>query len=202
MCHVLNRVIIRSILEKKSYEILKGKKSNISYFHIFGCKFFILNNGKDNLGNFDAKSDEGIFLGYLSTSKSYRNYNHRYSLVEDSNHISFDESSPEKAGKGICSNVSCIIMEKLINDESSKVDPPSSIKEEDIKEDKEESLHDDDKQEISNELSQDWKIPKDHPLDQILGDILIIFVSTLLSCLRLSLNRYLMLYLTRKGYLL
>jgi len=27
---------------------------------------------KDNLGKFDAKSDEGIFLGYSMNSKAYR----------------------------------------------------------------------------------------------------------------------------------
>ena len=52
---------------KTTYEIWKGKKPNISYF--------ILNNDKDNLGKFDAKSDVGIFLGYSTTSKAYRVFN-------------------------------------------------------------------------------------------------------------------------------
>ena len=29
-------------------------------------------NTKNNLGNFDAKSNVGIFLGYSSSSKAYR----------------------------------------------------------------------------------------------------------------------------------
>ena len=45
-CYILNRVLIRPILEKTPYELWKGKKPNISYFHAFGCKCFILNNGK------------------------------------------------------------------------------------------------------------------------------------------------------------
>jgi len=51
------------------------KKPNVSYFKAFGCKCFILNNGKSNLGKFDSKVDEGIFLGYSLTGKAYRVYN-------------------------------------------------------------------------------------------------------------------------------
>lgn len=40
-CHVLNRMVIRPILEKTLYELPKGGKPNISYFHVFGCKCFI-----------------------------------------------------------------------------------------------------------------------------------------------------------------
>jgi len=61
-CYILNRVLIRPLLKKTPYELWKGKKPNISYFHAFGCKCFILNNGKEQLGKFDAKSDEGFFL--------------------------------------------------------------------------------------------------------------------------------------------
>ena len=70
-CHVLNRLSIRSILKKTPYELLFGKQPNVSHFHSFGCKCFIHNNGKDNLGKIDAKSDEGIFLGYSSNSRAY-----------------------------------------------------------------------------------------------------------------------------------
>ncbi|XP_070056737.1 uncharacterized protein [Nicotiana tomentosiformis] len=38
---------------------MERKRPNISYFHPFGCICFIHNNGKDNLGKFDPKSDEG-----------------------------------------------------------------------------------------------------------------------------------------------
>ena len=55
---------------KTPYELLKGRKPNISYFRIFGCKCFVHSNVKDNLGKFDAKSDEAIFLGYASNSEA------------------------------------------------------------------------------------------------------------------------------------
>ena len=58
----MNRALIRPILKKTPYELYNGRKPNISHLHVFGCKCFVLNNDKDNLGNFDAKFDEGIFL--------------------------------------------------------------------------------------------------------------------------------------------
>jgi len=71
---VLNRILIRPILKKTPYELFKGRKPNISHFRVFGCKCFILNNGKDNLGKFDSKANGGIFLGYSSQSHAYRAY--------------------------------------------------------------------------------------------------------------------------------
>nr|KYP51976.1 Copia protein [Cajanus cajan] len=76
-CHVLNKILIRPILKKTPYEIYNGRKPNISYFRVFGCKCFVLKNGKEKLGKFDAKDDGAIFLGYSINSKAYRVYNKR-----------------------------------------------------------------------------------------------------------------------------
>jgi len=94
-CYVLNRVLIRSILKKTPYELFKGRKPNLSHLKVFGCKCFILNNGKDNLGKFDYKLDEGIFLGYSQHGHAYRVYNKRTMLVEESVHVNFDETNQD-----------------------------------------------------------------------------------------------------------
>jgi hypothetical protein len=54
-CYVQNRIFIRPILNKTAYELFKGRKPNISYFHQFGCTCYILNN-KVHLKKFDAKA--------------------------------------------------------------------------------------------------------------------------------------------------
>ena len=41
-CHILNRAMVRPILNKISYELLKGKKPNVSYFKLFGVKFLFI----------------------------------------------------------------------------------------------------------------------------------------------------------------
>lgn len=73
-------------------------------------------------------------------------------------------------GRGISSviDVSGANTEDKVDDDVPKVDPP---KDEDINDDKKENEHKDDKHETSNQLSQYWVVTKDHPLDNILGDI-------------------------------
>ena len=78
--------------KKTSYELWKGKQPNISYFHVFDCQCFILNNGKDNLKKIDTKSNEKIILGYFTSSKAYRVFNKRTLLPEEFIHVVFDES--------------------------------------------------------------------------------------------------------------
>ena len=90
---VLNRCLIRPILKKTPYELFKGRNPNISFFKPFGCTCFVHNNGKDNLGKFDARSDEGIFLGYSLNSRAYRVFNKRTKIVEESIHVVFDKSN-------------------------------------------------------------------------------------------------------------
>lgn len=81
-CYILNRCLIRPMMNKTPYEIWKGRKPNINYFHAFGCKCCILNI-KDSMENFDAKTDEGIFLGYSSKSKAYIVYNKTTRSMEE-----------------------------------------------------------------------------------------------------------------------
>ena len=45
------------------------------------------------MGKFDSRSDEGIFLGYSSTSKAYRVYNKRTKKVMETMNVVIDESS-------------------------------------------------------------------------------------------------------------
>ena len=72
----------------------------MKYFRIFGSICFILKD-RENVGKFDSRSDEGIFLGYSSTSKAYRVYNKRTMKVIETVNIVIDESSDSSSEKGI-----------------------------------------------------------------------------------------------------
>ena len=80
-CYISNRVLKRPFLNKTPYELWNGKTPNISYFRVFGCKCHILNT-KDYLGKFAFKTDEGIFLGYSTSSKAYRILNKGTLIIE------------------------------------------------------------------------------------------------------------------------
>jgi len=92
-CYLQNIIYIRPILEKTTYELFKGRRPNISYFHQFGCTCYILNN-KLYLKKFDAKAQRGIFVGYSERSKAYKVYNSETLCVEESMHVKFDDKEP------------------------------------------------------------------------------------------------------------
>ena len=92
-CYIINRCMIRPLLNRTPYELLKGRKPNIRHLRVFGCKCFVHNNGKECLGKFDPRSDEAIFLGYSSQSKAYKVFNKRTLCVEESVHVLFDETN-------------------------------------------------------------------------------------------------------------
>ena len=48
---------------------------------------------EENVGKFDSRNDEGIFLGYSSTSKAYWVYNKRTIKVMETVNVVIDESS-------------------------------------------------------------------------------------------------------------
>ena len=97
-CYIINRVLIRPILKKTPYELYKGRKPNIAHLRVFGCKCFVLNNGKEKLGKFDAKADDALFLGYSLHSKAYRIFNKRLAIIEESIHVVFDKTNVQNEG--------------------------------------------------------------------------------------------------------
>ncbi|KAL8127829.1 hypothetical protein AgCh_014672 [Apium graveolens] len=76
---------------KTPYEMVKKKKPNLKYFHVFGCKCFVLKTHPEQLSKFDLKSDEGIFVGYPLSTKAFRVYNLRTKVVMESINVSFDD---------------------------------------------------------------------------------------------------------------
>ena len=77
--------------KKTAYEIWNEKKPRVKYFRVFGSKCYILND-RENIGKFDAKSDEGIFLGYFTTSRAYRVFNKKTKTVMESINIKIDDA--------------------------------------------------------------------------------------------------------------
>ncbi|KAK1394100.1 hypothetical protein POM88_013156 [Heracleum sosnowskyi] len=72
------------------YQSLKEKKPSLKHLHVFGCKCFVLRTHPEQLGKFETKADEGIFIGYPA-SRAFRVYNLRTRTVMESIHVSFDD---------------------------------------------------------------------------------------------------------------
>nr|GEW50927.1 hypothetical protein [Tanacetum cinerariifolium] len=99
-CYVQNRVLVVKPHFKTPYEMFKGRSPALSFMRPFGCHVTILNT-LDQLGKFDGKSDEGIFVGYSTISKAFRVYNTRTRKVEKNLHITFLENKPMITGGGL-----------------------------------------------------------------------------------------------------
>ncbi|KAH6776804.1 hypothetical protein C2S51_000084 [Perilla frutescens var. frutescens] len=84
---------------------------------VFGCKYYIHNNGKSQLKAFSAKADEGIFLGYnVPHSQAYRVFNKRTLIVEVTCHVVFDELTDEYKNKEKnCTSVQVLPSESLLD---------------------------------------------------------------------------------------
>jgi hypothetical protein len=91
-CYYINRLYLHRILKKTSYELLIGKKPNVSYFRVYGSKCFILVK-RGRKSKFAPKAVEGFLLGYDSNTRVYRVFNKSTGLVEVSCDIVFDETN-------------------------------------------------------------------------------------------------------------
>ena len=89
-CYTQNRTLINKDLEKTPYHVMANRKPTLKYFHVFGAKCFVLKD--EHLGKFDAKADEGIFLGYSLEAKAYRIYVIDQQKVVDTLNVTFDDT--------------------------------------------------------------------------------------------------------------
>ena len=71
--YTMNKVQIRKGMRKIPYKLQFGHSPLVKYFRIFGRKFY--KKRDDDIGKFDPRSDEGMFLGYSLKSKAYRCFN-------------------------------------------------------------------------------------------------------------------------------
>ena len=90
-CYVQNRCMLNRRHNVTPYEIWNGRKPNVSYFHVFGSKCYILKH-KEQLKTFEEKADESIFLGYEPNIKAFRVFNKRKMKLEVSIHVKFDDA--------------------------------------------------------------------------------------------------------------
>ena len=134
-------------MKNNPYEIWYGRPASIKYFRVFGSNCYIKRN-EDDLGKFDSRTDEGIFLGYSSTKKVYRCYNKMLHKIIESADVRIYDLKPRRI-RSHDGDVSTNDEEKedMQKDESIH-DEEEELEEEDIVESQEDSPR---------------RIQKDHP---------------------------------------
>nr|GFA18136.1 retrovirus-related Pol polyprotein from transposon TNT 1-94 [Tanacetum cinerariifolium] len=91
-CFTQNRSIIHRRFNKTPYELINGKKPDISFLHVFGALCYPKNDRED-IGKLGAKGDIGFFIGYSADSCAYRVFNRRTKKIMEIMNVSFDELS-------------------------------------------------------------------------------------------------------------
>ena len=91
-CYTQNRTLITKELEKTPYEIMANKKPTLKYFHVFVGKCFVIKDD-EHLCKFEAKANEGIFLGYSLESKAFKLYVIDHKKVIESLNVTFEDNN-------------------------------------------------------------------------------------------------------------
>ncbi|GJR04440.1 retrovirus-related pol polyprotein from transposon TNT 1-94 [Tanacetum coccineum] len=89
-CFTQNRSIVHTRHNKTPYELIRSRKPNVQYFHVFGSLCYPTND-RDDLGKMKPKADIGIFIGYSESSRGFRIYNRRTKKIMETIHVKFDE---------------------------------------------------------------------------------------------------------------
>nr|GEV77897.1 hypothetical protein [Tanacetum cinerariifolium] len=87
-----NCSIIHRRFNKTPYELINGRKPDISFLYVFGALCYPKNDRED-IKKLGAKGDIGFFIGYYAISCAYRVYNRRTKKIMESMNVSFDELS-------------------------------------------------------------------------------------------------------------
>nr|GFD37036.1 putative RNA-directed DNA polymerase [Tanacetum cinerariifolium] len=77
---------------KTPYELINGRKPNISFLHVFGALCYPKNDRED-IRKLGVKGDIGFFIGYSADSCAYRVFNQRTKKIMKTMNVSFDELS-------------------------------------------------------------------------------------------------------------
>ena len=158
-CHIHNRVTLRSGTSVTLYEIWRGRKPNVKYFHVFGSTCYILVD-REPRRKLDPKSDEGIFLGYSRNSRAFRVFNKWTRTMMESINVVVDDENSEQ-----------------LNDEEDIL-PTPNVRQDvtdnvcNIDSDGESNFGPDEEVTSTSEpKTPSRRIQKNHPVQNVIGDI-------------------------------
>nr|GEY33742.1 hypothetical protein [Tanacetum cinerariifolium] len=92
VCFTQSRSIIHCRFNKIPYELINGRKPDISFLYVFGALCYPKND-REYFGKLGAKGDIGFFIGYFADSCAYKVFNQRTKKIMETMNVSFDELS-------------------------------------------------------------------------------------------------------------
>ena len=161
-CYTSNRTHMRPHTRKTCYELWKSKKPSVKYFRVFRSRCHVLKD-HENLGKFESKSEEGIFLRYSSKSRAYRVYIFSSKCAMESINMIVDDlgsRSRECDEDRIDVSKDIEVIEEKSEDEKLSED----------EEKKDEQGKKGDRGRIEPSKKNKSRVPKNHPLSNVIGN--------------------------------
>ncbi|GJT26497.1 putative ribonuclease H-like domain-containing protein [Tanacetum coccineum] len=183
-CYVQNRVLVVKPYNKTSYEVFHGRTPTLSFMRLFGCLVTNLNT-IDHLGKFDGKADEGSGPDWLfDIGELTRTMNHEPIVsYTQSNGFTSTKASDNacQARKEIEPVKDYILLPLWTTDPPFSQDPKSSHDDGSKPSSDDGKKVDEDDGVVADMNNLDTIIQvnpnpttrfhKDHPLDQVIGDL-------------------------------
>nr|GEZ14340.1 ribonuclease H-like domain-containing protein [Tanacetum cinerariifolium] len=193
-CYVQNRVLVVKPHNKTPYELFHDRTLTLSFMRPFGCPVTIINT-KDHLGKFDGNVNEGFFVRYFLNSKAFRVFNSRTRIVKENLHIRISENTSINVGTQSNEYVEKednVYNTNNVNTVSSTVNAAGTNKDNEIlidlnmhaledvrififliKDENDNAEADMNNLDTTIQVSPTptIRIHKDHPLDQVIGDL-------------------------------
>nr|GEW61409.1 hypothetical protein [Tanacetum cinerariifolium] len=175
-CYVQNRVLVVKPHNKTPYELFHVRTPTLSFIRPFGCLVTILNIIY-HLRKFNGKAKEGLFVGYSLNSKAFRVFNSKTKIVEENLHIRFSESTPNVIGtqsNGFAGTKASDTVEdvRTFNPNMHALEDVSTF---DFIGDDEDDVAMADINNLNTTIqispTSTIRIYKDHPFDQVIGDL-------------------------------
>nr|GEV11582.1 hypothetical protein [Tanacetum cinerariifolium] len=183
-CYVQNKVLVVKPHNKIPHELFHGRTPTLSFMRPFGCPVTILNT-IDHLGKFNGKADEGSRPDWLFDIDALtRTMNYEPMVLQEDNVNSINNVNPVVNVNTVSSIVNVVGTNK-VNDVGGKisVELPFDLKMHALEDDSIFDFLGDDEDDGAvadiNNLDTTiqfshiltTRIHKDHPLDQVIGDL-------------------------------
>nr|GEZ73040.1 hypothetical protein [Tanacetum cinerariifolium] len=88
------------VAERRNKTLIEAARTMLADAKLFVTFWAEAANTAYHLGKFDAKGDEGYFVGYSMSSKAFRVFNKRTKKVEENLHVDFLENKLIEKGAG------------------------------------------------------------------------------------------------------
>ncbi|GJY71184.1 putative ribonuclease H-like domain-containing protein [Tanacetum coccineum] len=92
VCYTQNRSLIHRRFDKIPYELINGRKLDISFLHVFRALCYPKND-REVIRKLGAKGDIGFFIDYSANSYAYIVYSRRTKKIMEIINVTFDELS-------------------------------------------------------------------------------------------------------------